>query len=208
MGRVFTEEQVEFVKKNQEGRYNQELADMVNAKFGTSYKASQISNLKKRNKIGSGFDGRFVSGQEPFNKGKKQCDYMSAESIEKTKATRFKKGIIPPNTQPIGTETLDGDGYIYVKVDDKPNGGKKVNWKAKHKLIYEQHFGEVPKGYYVIFADGDKRNFEPSNLVIVTPAELLYLNQHKMIYKYSDLTKSSVLVARLDTTIRKKRKEN
>ena len=208
MGRIFTEEQVEFVKKNQEGRYNQELTDMFNAKFGTSYKASQISNLKKRNKVSSGFDGRFVSGHEPFNKGLKQHDYMCAGSIEKTKATRFQKGIIPPNTKPIGTESLDGDGYIYVKVDDKPRGGKKTNWKAKHKLIYEQHFGEVPEGYYVIFADGNNRNFEPSNLVTVTRAELLYLNQHKMIYKYSDLTKSSVLVARLDTTIRKKRKEN
>lgn len=45
---------------------------------------------------------QFKKGHTTFNKGKKMHEYMSQEAIERTKATRFKKGNIPPNHKPIG----------------------------------------------------------------------------------------------------------
>ena len=38
------------------------------------------------------------SGCVPLNKGLKQTDYMTAEGIERSKGTRFKKGNVPHNT--------------------------------------------------------------------------------------------------------------
>ena len=40
-------------------------------------------------------DSHYKVGSSPKNKGKKQESYMSLESLEKTKATRFKKVIFP-----------------------------------------------------------------------------------------------------------------
>ena len=46
----FTDEQIAFVKEIVEGRYNQEITDMFNEKFGTNITRTQIVGLKARNK--------------------------------------------------------------------------------------------------------------------------------------------------------------
>ena len=38
---------------------------------------------------------RFKKGNVPVNKGKKQTEFMTSEAIERTKATRFQKGMKP-----------------------------------------------------------------------------------------------------------------
>ena len=46
---------------------------------------------------------RFKKGEPSPNKGKRQCEFMSASAIEKTKPTRFKKGQTPHNHRPVGS---------------------------------------------------------------------------------------------------------
>ena len=50
--------------------------------------------------------GFFPKGHQPMNKGRKQTEYMSDAQIEKTKATRFKKGCIPKNHKEVGYERI------------------------------------------------------------------------------------------------------
>ena len=111
----------------------------------------------------------FKKGQVSRNKGLKQAEYMSPESIEICKKSQFKAGHLPHNTKYNGHERLTKDGYIEVRV--KP--GKYVH---KHRLIYEQHFGKIPKGMIVIFADGNSANFEPSNLKCISRQENMNRN--------------------------------
>ena len=67
---------------------------------------------------------------------------------------------------PIGTE--HDYGYcIRVKVNDYPPNEREKwtdNWVLKQKYIWEQANGPVPEHHCIIFADGDNRNFELSNL--------------------------------------------
>ena len=65
----------------------------------------------------------------------------------------------------IGSERWD-DGYWWVKVNDSRNG-KRKNWKQKHRYIWEQYYGAIPKGHRVIFLDGNKNNFDINNLACV-----------------------------------------
>jgi hypothetical protein len=123
-----------------------------------------------------GLKTRFAKNMAGWNKGKKQVDYMSAEKIEKTKATRFKKGQDPHNTVPIGHERISRDGYLEVKVKHKKGTGKNDNFVAKHRIIYEKRFGPIPKNCNVEFLDGDKLNFEESNFVLRTKKENLLMN--------------------------------
>lgn len=97
----------------------------------------------------------------PANKGMKQEEYMTPASIDRTKATRFKKGDVPLNTRPIGSERMDADGYTLVKVTDR-------NWKLKHRLIWEKTYGKIPKGYNIQFKDGNKQNMDISNLYMIS----------------------------------------
>lgn len=69
---------------------------------------------------------------------------------------------------PIGTERIGKDGYVVVKVREKTTVPmSKDNWMLKHVWAYEQAYGPVPEGHVVYFADGDRRNFDPENLVAV-----------------------------------------
>lgn len=196
----FTEEQVQFVIEHGSSVGTLELTQMFNDHFKVNNKVTSIQNLKGRLGIKSTVNsGCFKKGSKPWNKG--VTGYMGAN------VTSFKKGNISPNTVPVGTEKVSKDDIIIVKVADELYAGKK-NWVSKHKMIYEQHYGKVPEGHVVIFADGDRRNFDIDNLIAVSRGELLKLNHYGRIHNDSDITKSNVLLTRVElkTNERKRRK--
>lgn len=87
---------------------------------------------------------------------------------------------------PVGTERESKDGYIVVKV--RPEASvpmSKDNWKLKHVHVYEQAHGSVPDGCAVYFADGDRRNFDPGNLVAV-PRRLIGILSDKSMPRWHD----------------------
>lgn len=192
--RIMTGEQEQWILEHFAGIGNVELTAMFNEKWKTCLKVSQIKSHKKNRKLSSGLTGHYPKGHVPFSKGKK----MSHEQYAITKRNMFKPGLIPYNTDAIGTEKVLNDRYIWVKINDIPKAKKSVNWRQKHKIIWEQHHGKIPKGGRIIFADGDNRNFNIDNLILVQEEELLYLNRNHMIYGKADLTKSAVMIAQLD----------
>lgn len=101
---------------------------------------------------------RFRKGQSPVNKGKRQEEFMSAEGIERTKATRFQPGQLPANTRPVGYERINEDGYVLIKVE----GERKMVFKHRH--VWQQHHGPIPKGMLVTFRDGNRQNCDIQNL--------------------------------------------
>lgn len=134
--------------------------------------------FKTAHGIKSGTVGsRFRPGQVPQNKGRPQREWMSAESIERTKAGRFRKGQLPHNTRAVGEERVTKDGYVQVHVRQHRKGKRNDQWVLKQRFIWEQHHGRpVPDGCKVIFCDGDRTNFSPDNLLLVTSGELLRMN--------------------------------
>lgn len=106
---------------------------------------------------------RFVKGHVPSNKGKRQEEYMSAESIERCSKTRFKPGHAPHNTRDVGTERVNSDGYVYLKTED--------GIVLKHRHVWESAHGPIPDGHVVIFRDGNKQNCELDNLSMISRAD-------------------------------------
>lgn len=107
--------------------------------------------------------------------------------LESSKATRFKKGNVPHNAKdlPVGSERVSKDGYIEVKVKENQTPGKNDCWRGKHLVIWErEHNQKVPPNHAVAFADHDKRNFDPSNLVLVKRRNLSIIN--RLHLKYND----------------------
>lgn len=195
----FSEEQIQFIREIAPGKYTTEITEMFNKQFNLELKVSQIESCKRNHNIKSGIDSRFKKGNIPVNKGKKGS--MSPEQYKKCQATMFKKGNIPANRRPIGSERLDKNGYILIKIQD---GHKTKNWTRKHRYLYEQAYGNVPKGYKVIFADGNNRNFDLENLILVSDAEELIMNRNKLFKKDTELTKAGVVVAKLLDKVNKR----
>lgn len=108
-------------------------------------------------------NGMFLKGHVPFNKGMKQHEYMSEEVIQKTIATRFKKGQIPVNIKEIGYERISVDGYVEVKTEK--------GFVLKHRMIWEKHNGPIPKGHIVRFKNRNKLDIRIENLELVTCAQ-------------------------------------
>lgn len=199
----YTEEELEFLRMNYPNWSLKELTEMFNKKFSCNINFKSLASTLHRRGIKSGRTGQFIKGQQPFNKDLKWDDYMSKESQEKSKKTCFSKEDRSINNSnhnelPIGTEVVTKDGYILVKVSE-PKGTKAHRFLVeKHKLTYEQHYGSIPKGYKVIFADGNKRNFDIDNLILVSDNELLQINKHNLYYKgCADATKCGVLIAKI-----------
>ncbi|MED3325938.1 HNH endonuclease signature motif containing protein [Bacillus thuringiensis] len=195
MRHLYTEEQKRFLTENIKGRTRKELCKMFNDYFNLSLGLNQIIAYIKNNGLSSGVDTRFMKGQDSWNKGTKG---ICAGGIK----TQFKKGQKPHNYKPVGSERINSDGYVDVKIAD-PN-----KWRAKHRLIWEEQNGPIPKGYVIIFGDGNRRNFQQDNLILVSKSQLAILNKNQLIKDNADLTRVGVVIADIYKKIgeRKKRR--
>lgn len=164
---------------------------MVKEKFGFDVSATNLLNVRNKYKIPKKAipnSGCYRKGDVPWNKGKG----MSDEVREKVKGTWFKKGQKAHNHRPIGSTRITVDDYTEIKIAE-PN-----KWALYHRHLYEvEHGVKLKKNEAVIFADGDKSNFDINNLVKVSRANLLYLNNNDLIFDDPELTKTGVNVSKV-----------
>ncbi len=189
---LYTEEQVQFLRDNYQGRSVAELTALFNERFVAAMTVLQIKAFVSNRGITSGRTGRFGKGSKPWNLGVKGC--MGANP------TSFKKGSVPPNRKPLGAERIcSKDGFVLVKIaETNPYTGFPTRYKHKHVHVWEQNHGPVPKGHVVSFRDGDKLNCEPGNLMLLTRKELLCLNLHNYRETPDELKPSVLALAKLE----------
>lgn len=200
----YSEEEIQFLRDNVNNSSLKQLTDSFNKHFGTDLTEQAISMQKVKYGLKSGkVGGQFQKGHVPSNKGKR----MSKQQYIVCSKTMFKPGAKPKNTDPIGTEKMLADGYVWVKVDDKPRVPKKVNWRQKHRIIWERTYGPIPEGHMIIFLDGNHENFDIDNLAMITKAENLIMNRKGLFNPDKDITKTGVQLAKLIDVTNKKVKK-
>ncbi|MEG0553722.1 MAG: HNH endonuclease signature motif containing protein, partial [Carnobacterium sp.] len=186
---IYSDEQLTYIEEKVQNKTIKEVTRLFNKKYGTNLTYKAISSTMKRKGIKTGRDGKFQKGSVPANKGKKGVCY------EGCKATQFKPGQRPQTWVPIGTEVWREDGYLWIKMWDNNLPARK-NWIQKHRLIWEEANGEVPKGYQVMFADQDKKNICLDNLILVTAAEKAVMSKNRLFYKDAESTKVGLSIAK------------
>lgn len=169
-----------------------ELADSINAKFGTSYTRKQIQSRCTHLWLKAASDGRLRKGSKAWNKGLKGVNGVSW--------SRFKKGNIPATARPVGHERINRDGHIEVKVE----GHRQMVFK--HRWVWEQHHGPIPKGMVVSFRNGIRTDCRIDNLILLTRAELARLNQSYIHLSTPETHESCILLAKLKGVIHEKTK--
>lgn len=179
-GHQYTMEERQFMTEYVPGHSYSEIQKAFTEKFGWEISLSQVNSYIGNHHLSTGRTGRFQKGQEPSNKGKKG---ICAAGCEKS---WFKKGHIPANYRPVGSERVNVDGYIEVKVAD-PN-----KWKLKHRVVWESANGKIPKGYIIIFRDNDKTNTNIDNLLLIKRGTHAVLN-HTGLCEYSGAFKETAI---------------
>lgn len=213
MGKIFTKEQVEFIKNNVKGRKSKELTELVNAKFDTKFTQQQIKNFKSRHRISSGLGGeigQFKAGQIPWNKGKKWTPELR-EKIYNSKNSLFKKGHTLTPELPLYHERVNRDGLVEIKVNvaDYPQNTFKKNnlgngWIMKHHKVWIDFYKKpIPKGHKVIFIDQNKHNFDIKNLKLVSNSLMARLNQNHRLTSDYTLSNCGIMLEEIKMKLRK-----
>jgi len=120
---------------------------------------------------------RFYPGHTTWNKGLHGLDIGGKE-------TQFKPGYRSGKAlllyQPIGTERVSKDGYLERKINDDMPFHKR--WRGVHIINWEAINGPLPKGYALVFRDGNKQNTAVENLVLLSRSELMRRNSYHTNY--------------------------
>lgn len=95
----------------------------------------------------------------------------------------------------IGSESWDGgngSGYLQVKTEH--------GWKRKHVLVWEETHGmSVPDDCQLMFADHDRANCSPENIVAVPKRLLPAIIRNKYPYHNAETLKTAMLMAEIQT---------
>jgi len=144
------------------------LTRLFNETFNRELTVGNIKSLCCRKGFLTGRSGKFKKGYTPHHKGTK--------GLSKANSGSFKKGRIAENRKAIGHERARKcDGFILIKISH----GVKM-FKFKHRVIWEQHHGEIPKDCVIRFKDGNKQNCVIENLFLVTKKEHMELTRLRL----------------------------
>ena len=170
---VWTDEQVEYLKKIAEGTPRKEIVKKLNDKFNLNLTLLQVRDCMNNRNIRNNLDTRF-SSQEGGNR----C----------------------VQRKPVGCETKWDGGYTRIKLGEN-------EWEFKHRYIWRQHYGEIPKDYSVIFLDGNLDNFDIDNLALVSRHELMKYNSMRLKSNDIELNKTAVNLAKLIVKVKEIEKQ-
>ncbi|CAN2327210.1 HNH nuclease domain-containing protein [Fusobacterium sp. oral taxon C10] len=186
----FSEEQIAFLKSFNGEKTYKELAKLFQDKYEINFVSLSYFRrcLRKANidyKYIKTNSGSFKRGFTPWNKG-------------------MKTNIKPKNLKGLESERITKKGYILIKIKE-PNV-----WELKHRFLWKQVNGKIPKGSVIIFANGDKTNFDLDNLICVSKNELRQLNRYKLKKDDAELTKAGIGIVKLKAKLYeiKKKKKN
>lgn len=197
--RKWTEEDMRILRELYPHTRTEELCNILNRSARSVYSQANTNGIKKTQEFINdllrleadrlkkyGIATRYKKGNPTWNKNVK--GYMGAN------VTSFKKGQLPHNTKSIGDEKLNKEGHTLVKIGHK-------KWIRKHRLIWEQANGPIPKGFYIRIKDGNKENYNLDNMELVTMAENMRRNT---MHRYPEELKNTMrALQKLKRTIKK-----
>lgn len=219
----YSEEMLLFLRENVYGCRLKKLTELFNNTFSTQKTKKEIHAICGRYKFRNGCQNKlfytddklqFLKSIVPGRSWKEIALLFNAKFGVNIKSINLKsacvsRGILTgrighryhKERSPLGTERIDKDGYLFIKVKH-PN-----KWIPKHRFLWEQKNGPVPDGYHIIFADGDKTNFSESNLIKVNRKEHFHLNKRKLRFSDPEYTKAGLNIVKILIKAEERQKE-
>lgn len=183
--RSYTNEQAEFLKIGYQTLSLSDLTTSFNVKFSIEKTEKQIRSFLRNHKIKSGRTGHFNPGDKSWNAGTK--------GLMKPNSGSFKKGDRPVNWRPVGSERINVDGYIEIKISEPRT------WELKQRVVWSEHKGVIPPGHNVRFNDGDRLNCSIENLFLVNDSENRYLTHLGFSQAQPEIKPTVILMAKIQS---------
>lgn len=115
---------------------------------------------------------------------------------------------------PIGAEKIRVTGETnkpmwFVKVSNELCGGnnrKKApyQWEKKHLIVWRTAYGEIPKGYKVVFLNSDTLDCRIENLYLVHDAVHMMMIKNGWYSDNAELTKTAIMCCELERLTKNK----
>lgn len=191
MAKLWSKSETDILREMYADTPTKDIAKLINRTVSQIYNQALKLGLKKTRAyldkhvytITTNESTQFRKGIPAWNKGMKGLQIGGTQ-------TQFKKGQKPHNYKPDGSERVDVDGYRMIKVNGK--------YIPKHRYIYEQHHGKIPKGLIIVFKDKNNQNFDIDNLEAIDREE----NQRRnAIYNLPDEIKEVIYLKRTITKL-------
>lgn len=120
--------------------------------------------------------GKCLSPETQFTKGctgntievRMQALIKKRDKLEAWKRNLWKKGNKPYNTAYDGEIRFrPGYGYWFIRISEQ-------NWVYYHRYLWEQNYGEIPKGWNVVYKNGVNMKVPPElkDIECISDAEL------------------------------------
>ena len=142
--KMWTDEKVAWFRSFVPGHSESEISAEHERLYGFPLTEGQIGNAKTKFGVKSGtHGGQFEKGSA----GGFRDEGHRRAFLEAGKATRFRKGEVRgaalARKQPVGSERVNKDGYVEVKVSEGLQERPNSNFRLKHHLAYEQAYGSI-----------------------------------------------------------------
>lgn len=167
----FTPEEDQFLRDNYLTIPTKRMSVMLGRSDGAARQRMASLGIKVPPEVADKFkrDSWIKPGSTPMNKGKKQVEYMSPESIVKASVGRFGKGNVPSNSKYDGYERISKDGYVEVRI-------RKGLFRLKHRVEWEKVNGPIPKKHLIVCLSDDVTDCRPENWELITMKENMRRN--------------------------------
>ena len=185
----WTEDQKAVVRREYAKTETMALAKRLNRTPGQIHQMAATLGQKKSHEFLSavarekllkrGAPYRFKRRHIPWNKGLKHPKGWAPGRMAET---QFKKGERSGQARPVGTISVDGEGYRRMKVREYRPGeqtygfGNDKVWPLLHHWTWEQARGPIPPGHKIAFIDKDRGNCTLENLELISDAEMMRRN--------------------------------
>lgn len=194
----YSKEHIDWLRENVPGTPYKAVAEAFNSRFNLNQSVQAIELQARKNGIYNGIKGgQFEKGQTPWNKGVK----VRPEVLDKIRPTQFKQGDKVWNHRPIGSERIDKNGYIVIKVAEPRK------WRLKHLVEWEKYNPPLEKNEAIVFLDQDRRNTDISNLKKVTRSQLAVMTTKRLWQETAEANESATILANLFLAISKRKRK-
>lgn len=187
---TYSAAQEAFLKENAPLMSRAELAELFNQKFGTCRSVAGIKAFCNRMGYHSGSDGKFKKGCVTWQAGLRGEEFKAHYTRES-----FQRGIEgmrqANKTKKIGDEIIiDGVPWIVTSLAyGVPFCERR---QPKRRVVWEQHYGEIPKDYCIIVLDGDPMNCDIENLYCMQTRFRPILAKNKWWFGNAELTLTAI----------------
>ena len=197
---ILSDEQLSFLEQNYKGISRKELQTSFNEKFNKNLSENAIKQICNYRGWNNGISGKFGNkpGYKPWNIGLSKEEFYS--HYDEGAVKKNCKNMINSNRKYKKGDIVSWHGSPFIVIEDKEVDVWAHRLKPMGRYVYEKAYGEIPKGYKIIYKDSNPWNYKLDNLLCVSNQEIMILAQYnafgleKITEALCDVSKTQTII--------------